>query len=109
MQTNTLSAFNPSQKTKRTGLINLVTTRAMRKLPKANPQATPQHQIHKQKRTDKAYVQSRRDIEIASSSKNAYTMRNAYAQKIQCMSRTLTPNPQIKHSCKTAAQSRRRR
>ena len=60
LQTNTLSAFITSQKTKRACLINHVTTRAMIKLPKANPQATPQHQIHKQILTGKADAQSRR-------------------------------------------------
>lgn len=37
MQTNTLSAFNPRQKTKCAYLINLMTTDAMTKFPKAKP------------------------------------------------------------------------
>ena len=38
------SVFNPSQKTKCAYLINLVTSHAMRKTPKANSQATCQQQ-----------------------------------------------------------------
>ena len=96
MQTNTLSAFNPSQNTKCAYLINLMTTDAMTKFPKAKPN---QHLNTKSTNKDSParhiYNQDV-DVENANPWKNAYTTKNAYTQKTQCMGRTRTPNPQTK-------------
>ena len=60
MQTNTLSAFNPRQKTMRAYLINHVTTRAMIETPKSKFTSNTSTSNPQTKRTGKTDAQSRR-------------------------------------------------